>query len=377
MRPGLIALLIVTWLRGVAVAGPPASETDSHDRNGAVTAPEKSPWIDLAPASVLAGTPNEDDHDYRLASAAGLGGLYLGFSAWAYLAWYRNHPEKEHTQSVGDIAECLIHPSNVDLSCDGFFGKHTYAGGADKLGHAWATMVLARGGTQVLSAGGWDHKRSALVSAALAEGLFFAVEMKDYYYYEFSPGDFTFNTLGALTAVAMEMSPRLDQLFDFRVEYWPSKQYRYNLTNSDSPCAKREPGQPSCSRWNIAEDYSGETYLGALHLGAIHGLHAWQYGGLWTELVDVVVGFESRNYKPPPTLIGGPMLEMPIERHQSLFLGVTFNAQGLVDHLLPRPSRLRKVGHGVLEVITPPWTRIVPSHIDFERSTNSAAMDGA
>jgi hypothetical protein len=35
------------------------------------------------------------------------------------------------------------------------------------------------------------------------------------------------------------------------------------------------------------------------------------------------------------------------------------------------------VGHGVLEVITPPWTRIVPSHIDFERSTNSAVMDGA
>jgi hypothetical protein len=354
---GLIALLVVTCLQTVAVAGPQASETNSHDQNGAVTA---SPWLDEAPALVLGPSSKERKRDYRLASALTLGGLYAGFWGWAYIAWYRNHPEKD------------MH----DIGRDGWFGVNTYAGGADKLGHAWATMVLARGGTALLDAGGWKRTHAAIASTILAEALFLGVEWKDYYYYEFSPGDFTFNTLGALTGLALDLSPRLDELIDFRVEFWPSEQYRYNLTNSDSPCAKRTPGQPSCSRWNIAEDYSGETYLLALHLGAIRPLREMKYG-TWSKFVDVAIGFETRNYKPPPTLLGGPMLDMEVTRRQSLFLGVTFNAQGLIDHLMPSESKLRKVGHGILEVLTPPWTRIVPSKIDATRTTTDPGSGGA
>ncbi|HEY5949524.1 MAG TPA: DUF2279 domain-containing protein [Kofleriaceae bacterium] len=359
MRPGLIALIIVTWLHGVALAGPQASETPSHDQDGAVTAPKDSPWIDLAPAKVLS-SPSRDEHthDHRLASGITLASLYAGFWGWAYIAWYRNHPLKEEH----------------DIGADGWFGVNTYAGGADKLGHAWATMTLARGGTALLDKGGWKRWHAALISAAMSELLFFGVEVKDYYYYEFSPGDFTFNTLGALSAVALDLSPRLDELIDFRVEWWPSKQFRYNLTNADSPCAKHTPGQPSCSRLNVAEDYSGETYLLALHLGAIRPLRDMKYG-TWSKFVDVAVGFETRNYKPPPTLL---MEQEPeVVRRQTLFLGVTFNAQGLIDHLLDHESKLRKVGHGVLEVLTPPWTRVVPSHIDSTRTTADPHMGGA
>ena len=343
------------------MAGPVAGQTSSHDPNGAVTAPPESPWIDLAPAKVL-GVKSGDDppRDYRLATGITLAGLYAGFWGWAYLAWYRNHPEKD------------MH----DIGRDGWFGVNTYAGGADKLGHAWATMVLARGGTALLDKGGWRRRDAALVSAGLAELLFLGVEWKDYYYYEFSPGDFVFNTLGAGLAVALDLSPRLDELVDFRVEFWPSEQFRYNLTNPDSPCEKRMTGQPSCSRWNIAEDYSGETYLLALHLGGIRPLREMKYG-TWSKFVDVAVGFETRNYKPPPTLLGGPMLEMEVTRRQTLFFGVTFNAQGLIDHVMDKDSKLRKAGHGVLEVLTPPWTRIVPAHIDATRTTTDPGMGGA
>jgi hypothetical protein len=320
-----------------------------------------SPWIDLAPAKVLtARVPDEGPKDRRLVSGLTLAGLYAGFWGWAYIAWYRNHPEKE------------MH----DFGRDGWFGVNTYAGGADKLGHAWATMVLGRGGSALLDWGGWSRTQSAVIGASLSQLLFLGVEWKDYYYYEFSPGDFTFNTLGALAAVALDLSPRLDEMFDFRVEFWPSKQYRYNLTNPDSPCAKREPGQPSCSRWNIAEDYSGETYLLAFHLGSIRQLREMKYGVV-SRFVDVAVGFETRNYKPPPTLLGGPTLDMPVERTQTLFLGLTFNAQGLIDYLLPKQSKLRKVGHGLFEVVTPPWTRIIPHPIETTRSTGTPTMGGA
>ena len=370
VRGGLVALLIVTWLRGSVVAGPGASETSSHDRNGAVTA---SPWIDLAPAQVLGTRSSEPKkRDYRLAAGVGLASIYAGFWGWAYLAWYRNHPEKDDPQTIGEIWECAVEPSTP--GCDGYFGVDTYAGGADKLGHAWATMVLARGGSAVLRKGGWSRRNAALFSAALAEALFISVEIKDHYYYEFSPGDLGMNTLGALAAVALDLSPRLDSLLDFRVEFWPSEQYTHNLFNSDSPCAKRTPGQPSCSRWNIAEDYSGETYLLALHLGAIRPLREMKYG-TWSKFVDVAIGFETRNYKPPPTLLQMELEE--VERRQSLFLGITFNAQGLIDHLLPTESTGRKIGHGVLEVITPPWTRIVPTKIEAERTTTTPGMGGA
>jgi hypothetical protein len=307
--------------------------------------------------------------NHKWTSALVLGGLYAGFAGWAYVAWYRDHPEKADRQSVGDIVDCAFDSSIA--GCDGWFGRNTYAGGADKLGHAWATMVLARGGFQVLTAGGWDRTRSAIVAAALSEALFFAVEVKDYFYYEFSPGDFTMNTLGALAAVAFDLSPRLDELIDFRVQWFPSKQYRYNLLDPDSPCEQRKPGQPSCSRFNVAEDYSGETYLLAFHLGAIHALRDSTYGG-WSRYVDLSLGFRSRNYKPPPTLLMED--EANPRRTQELFLGISFNAQGLVDRLLPKQSKLRKAGHGLFEVLTPPWTLDV---VGGTRSTRHPGTGGA
>lgn len=370
------ALLIVAWLHAISVAGPDPAPSASHDQDGAVTAKPvvltgTSPWIDESPTRVLDQHHSRDRWSSKWTSALVLGGLYAGFAGWAYIAWYRDHPEKDDPQSLGDIWDCAVHPSTP--GCDGWFGKNGYAGGADKLGHAWATMVLARGGTATLTAGGWDRTRAALVSAALSEGLFLAVEIKDYFYYEFSPGDFTLNTLGALAAVALDLSPRLDELVDFRVEYWPSRQYRHNLLDADSPCAKRTPGQPSCSRWNVAEDYSGETYLLALHLGAIESLREWKYGW-WSPYIDLSLGFRSRNYKPPPTLLQEEMGTEDVKRTQELFLGVSFNAQGLVDKVLPKKSKVRKTLHGLFEVLTPPLTAPV---YGGERSTNRPGSGGA
>lgn len=340
------AFLMCIWKLAVAE---PAQPTVGKSNQTTVA---QSPWLDQASLSVLSSPARQQRTEHRLAAALGVGGAYAAFTTWAYFAWYRNHPALTRREIGGD----------------GWFGRSTYAGGADKLGHAWATMTLARGGTAALRAGGWSRTGSALVSALLAEGLFAAVEVKDYYYYELSPGDLAFDTLGALAAFVMDSWPRADELVDFRVEYWPSAQYRYNVLNADAPCAKRTPGQPTCSRWNIAEDYSGETYLLAVHLGAIDGLRNWRLGG-WSRYIDVSVGFESRNYKPPPTL------EPPdVRRTQALFLGVSLNAQGIVDRILPKSSRARRGVTGVLEVLTPPLT--VPI-IGVERGTSDVSSGGA
>jgi hypothetical protein len=354
VRWASIALLIVTWLRGDAVARPQGGEDDSHDRDGRVRASEGTPWIDLGPALVLERDLRDEPRDWRLASGIGLAGVYAGFWGWAYLAWYRNHPVKE------------MH----DVGRDGWFGVDTYAGGADKLGHAWATMVLARSGTALLRAGGWKRTQAAIASTLLAESLFLGVEIKDYFYYEFSPGDFTCNTLGAIAGLALDLSPRLDELVDFRVQAFPSTQYLRNL-DPDEPCEKRTPGEPSCSRWNIAEDYSGQTYLLAFHLGGIHALRDMKYGA-WSRFVDLAVGFETRNYKPPPRH-EDPHDHREITRRQELFVGLTFNAQGLFDYLLPARSKGRKALHGFFEVINAPFSTV--GVLSWERTRNEAAPD--
>jgi hypothetical protein len=253
--------------------------------------------------------------DHKLAAALTLGGVYAGFTTWTYFAWYRKHKPLSEFRFGGD----------------GLFGSRTYAGGADKLGHAWATMSLARVGTELLHQwGGFGKRTSALVATALSELLFLGVEVKDGFYYEFSFGDAAGDTAGALAGLALSLSPRLDELFDFRVEYWPSHEYRRQFDGGNV---------------NIAEDYSGETYLLALHLGGLHALRDARWGGL-SRFVDVAVGFGTRGYKPDQ-----PRGEPDYQHRQELSIGVSLNLQGVADWLFEGRSRpAQKIGHGLFEV---------------------------
>ena len=322
------ALLVIAALEGTAFA-------QAAPAGGPATS--SVPWLDLGSSAALdvtAGADRTPKSDHRLASALGLGGFYAGFGVWAYLAWYRNHPSRDFRAGG-----------------DNLFGVNTYAGGADKLGHAWATMALARLGSAALTEGGWNRTTATLASAAMSELLFLNVEIRDGFSFEFSYGDLAMNTIGMATAIALDLWPRLDELIDFRVQYFPSARYIENLDG-----ARNTDGSPSCpkgrcSRWNIAEDYSGQTFLLAFHLGGIHALRDWKYG-TWSQFLDVALGFESRNYKPPPDPENRP------KAHQELFVGVSLNAQGLFDYLLGngRHETLRKVTHGMFEVFNLPFT---------------------
>ncbi|HEU0036581.1 MAG TPA: DUF2279 domain-containing protein [Kofleriaceae bacterium] len=279
---------------------------------------------------------------HKLAASLTLAGVYVGFTTWTYFAWYHNHQRNTEGFKWGG---------------DRWFQADTYAGGADKLGHAWATMGLARGGTELLAQwGGVDRLTASLIGCGLSELLFFGVELKDGDYYEFSYGDFAFNSGGALLAFALSNWPRLDELVDYRVQYWPSKAYRRQLTNDGNV--------------NIAEDYTGETYLLALHLGGIHSLRDWKYG-TWSRFVDVAVGFETRGYKPDP-LPG----EDDFVHTQKLFLGVTLNAQGIFDYLLDGRSKpAKKILHGTFELFNLPYSTLPV--VDGERGAVMTDNDGA
>lgn len=72
------------------------------------------------------------------------------------------------------------------------------------------------------------------------------------YFYEFSYSDFGADNAGAIVAVLLDNFPRLDEMFDYRAQYFRSKGYLDNISDGNG-----------YNRLNIAEDYGGETYLGA------------------------------------------------------------------------------------------------------------------
>src|SRR5580704_2892418 len=207
----------------------------------------------------------------RLAAAT-VSAAYITFAVWTFFAWYRAHKPLSKYRWGGD----------------GWMGVTTYAGGADKCGHAWATMALARLGTYILtSVGGYRRLPSSLFSAAMSEVLFTGVEVRDGFFYEFSFSDLTGDSVGMVLAVLLDNFPRLRELFAYRVEYFPSRSYARKIAGT-SPCPFG-----SCSRWDIAEDYSGQTYLAALHLGGIQAIR--NKIGKVSRFVDVAVEFDSRN----------------------------------------------------------------------------------
>src|SRR5437879_6347922 len=123
VRRTAAAALMITWLQHPAAADPPALDVPHHDRAAAPT-----PWIDLGASPIISEANTVPGAGHKLAAALTLGGLYAGFTTWTYFAWYRKHKPLAQFAWGGD----------------GWLGARTYAGGADKFGHAWATMSLAR-----------------------------------------------------------------------------------------------------------------------------------------------------------------------------------------------------------------------------------------
>jgi hypothetical protein len=262
-------------------------------------------------------------------SLGGVAGVYASATTYMYLAWYRGQPDLPSFRVGGD----------------GYFAEETYAGGADKLGHAWANLAMSRVTSEILMWGGWTPWKAGLIASSMTLGLFTVFEVKDGYYTEFSPGDAIFNAAGAGLNVAMLAYPPLDALFDFRVEYFPSSEYRALVGGRRPPQDPQKPHQVSL---NFVEDYSGQRYLLALHLGALPGLRH----RTWTRLLDVAVGYEAQRYKPD-------RMDPALRRTQHLFLGLSVNMQGLIEVALAdaggAATTARAVGHLVFEFVNPPY----------------------
>ncbi|PKN46854.1 MAG: hypothetical protein CVU59_04805 [Deltaproteobacteria bacterium HGW-Deltaproteobacteria-17] len=140
---------------------------------------------------------------------------------------------------------------------DGWFQRHNTHGGADKMGHAWSFYMGSRLFTTYFDAVyPGDHRKAAFFGAGLSWFGSVAVEIGDGFasVYGFSYTDLIANTVGVALALAQELWPGVDDLFDFSVHVLYSPGFM-------------SPANPN--KFDFATDYSGQLITLSLRLGGL------------------------------------------------------------------------------------------------------------
>ncbi len=241
---------------------------------------------------------------------------------WSYFAWYAGQTKDEFR-----------------FARERWFGATTYAGGADKLGHAYANYVMTRIAAQELQWGGYSAGFASAASSLLTLAFFTGIEIKDGYHkgFGFSRGDMLADVVGIGLANLMLWSPRLDELFDFRINYFPSSLFAESLLHGDV---------------DVGEDYSGMDFGVWLHLGSLQAVR--QRDQLWAaRFVDVGLGYATRGFLPIPK-------DPTVQRERQPYIGITANLAALFDAWLfnygAREGHGRRLVRGFAEFVTLPFT---------------------
>ena len=186
---------------------------------------------------------------------------------------------------------------------EGWFGRNTYAGGADKAGHAFFTYAGARLLTRGFEALGNDPGRALRLGAWTSLGVMTGVEVVDGFSkrFRFSMEDAVANAAGAAFAVLAETDPRIDALLDFRLLYRRSGDAR--RVGETDPIA----------------DYSGQTFLLAVKADGVPRLREIPVA----RYLELLVGYNTRGYEPNDGVKRDP--------HRRIYYGVGINVSRLLS----------------------------------------------
>lgn len=157
---------------------------------------------------------------------------------------------------------------------EGWFGKDTLHGGADKLGHAYTGSVATALSAALYRRWGYDDESAARLGAY--SGLLFttAVEIGDGFAAEhkFSWEDQVSNMAGVGLEYLRLRHPRLRERVQFRWEYFPSQAVRDG------------------KHYDITTDYSGSRWMLAFPL------RAWGFRDGAAKWVEILAGYGTRGF---------------------------------------------------------------------------------
>ncbi|HEX5135936.1 MAG TPA: DUF2279 domain-containing protein [Planctomycetota bacterium] len=164
--------------------------------------------------------------------------------------------------------------TNFQVVDEGWFGQNTSYGGADKLGHAYASYLTTLGLASLYESWGYHRDQADLLGALSSMGAFTMIEVGDAFSKNgWSTQDIIADAAGVLFGYWRRRAPRIGRLLDYRVEYIPTETF-INGDHSD-----------------IVTDYSGFKYLLALKLDGIEKLQNTPLS--WLELQ---VGYYTRGF---------------------------------------------------------------------------------
>ena len=215
---------------------------------------------------------------------------------------------------------------------EGWFGQNTYAGGADKVGHAFFTYTGARLLTRGFEALGNDPGHALRLGVWTSLGVMTAVEVVDGFSkkYRFSMEDAVANAVGAAFAVLVEKDPRIDALLDFRLLY------------------RRSDDARRAGETDFIADYSGQTFLLAVKADGVPRLREVPVA----RYLELQVGYNTRGYEPNDGTMNDP--------HRRIYYGVGINLSRLLSDTVFRGDlkggKIQRGTDTVLEYLEVPWT---------------------
>lgn len=180
---------------------------------------------------------------------------------------------------------------------EGWFGKGTKHGGADKAGHMYTGYLAGRISSNLYRSWGYDRNESAGLGAITSLLVTGAMEAGDSFSdYGFSQEDMVANMAGAGLGYLLERFPTAEEFLDYRIEY--------------SPPLSRIKADP-------LTDYEYIRYILAFRLA---GFDALKESPL--RYVDFLAGYYTRNYHD----------DVPLDRRErNLFIGVGLDLSELLS----------------------------------------------
>ncbi|MHC5009431.1 MAG: DUF2279 domain-containing protein [Planctomycetota bacterium] len=187
---------------------------------------------------------------------------------------------------------------------EGWFGRDSEFGGADKVGHVVAAHFFTTGISRAHRWMGFDCREAAKRGALTAFGVLTAMEIGDGFSgdHGFSWQDTVCDAVGCAFGYVHETSPWFARAFDLRWEYWPSSG-AFDEDNTDPVTA-----------------YEDSAFLLAFNTGAL-----LEERHTVLDFVDLQLGYQVRDLDRGPT-----------ERRQEVFLGAGLNLANVLRRVSGR-----------------------------------------
>lgn len=190
------------------------------------------------------------------------------------------------------------------MSNEGFFGRKTYAGGMDKLGHAWTASVVSDIAFWRMRQNGFGVYESAVTAAGMSWLFMASIEVGDGFSHAgFSKQDLVANSVGVAFSFLRNTVPSLKDKLDYRMLYFPG---RY----SDLRGPNRVGG--------TSVDYQSKKFLLALKASGFEDLKRTPL-----RYLELHAGYFARGFSAREVMAGVP-------KKRELYVGIGLNLNELL-----------------------------------------------